>query len=109
MALCIQYGADIEKRNARGETALGYACSWVVVIRIGGHLPKGEYDVQTDGRSSKCRPRPHSMTTSKPAVRLVVDEGKSVGAVSHDLDLTESALRRWVERARANQSGGKTG
>jgi transposase len=43
------------------------------------------------------------------AVRLVLDEGKSVGAVAHDLDLTESALRQWVERARADQSGGKTG
>jgi hypothetical protein len=31
------------------------------------------------------------------AVRLVLDEGKSVGAVAHDLDLTESALRQWVE------------
>lgn len=43
------------------------------------------------------------------AVRLVLDEGKSVGAVAHDLDLTESALRQWVERARADRSGGKTG
>ena len=43
------------------------------------------------------------------AVRLVLDEGKSVGAVARDLDLTESALRSWVERARADRSGGKTG
>jgi transposase len=43
------------------------------------------------------------------AVRLVLDEGKSVGAVAHDLDLTESALRQWVERTRADRSGGKTG
>lgn len=28
------------------------------------------------------------------AVRLVLDEGKSVGAVARDLDLTESALRQ---------------
>ena len=27
-ALCIKYGADIERRNVHGETALGYACSW---------------------------------------------------------------------------------
>lgn len=27
------------------------------------------------------------------AVRLVLDEGKTVGAVARDLDLTESALR----------------
>jgi len=35
------------------------------------------------------------------AVRLVLDEGKSVGAAARDLDLTESSLRNWVERARA--------
>jgi hypothetical protein len=33
------------------------------------------------------------------AVRLVLDEGKSVGAAARDLDLTESSLRNWVERA----------
>jgi transposase len=43
------------------------------------------------------------------AVRLVLDEGKTVGAAARDLDLTESALRTWVERARADRSGGKTG
>ena len=43
------------------------------------------------------------------AVRLVVDEGRSVGAVARELDLTASALRQWVERARADRSGGKTG
>ncbi len=42
-------------------------------------------------------------------VRLVVDEGRSVGAVARELDLTVSALRQWVERARADRSGGKTG
>jgi hypothetical protein len=31
VALCVQFGADLERRNDRGETALGYACSW-------GHL-----------------------------------------------------------------------
>jgi len=43
------------------------------------------------------------------AVRLVLDEGKSVGAVARELDLTESALRNWVERARADRTHGKTG
>ena len=42
-------------------------------------------------------------------VRLVLDEGKSVGAVARELDLTASALRQWVERARADRTGGKTG
>ena len=43
------------------------------------------------------------------AVRLVLDEGKSVGSVARDLDLTETALRAWVSRARANRSRGRTG
>jgi transposase len=43
------------------------------------------------------------------AVRLVVDEGKSVGQVARELDLTESALRLWVERARADRGAGKPG
>ena len=43
------------------------------------------------------------------AVRLVLDEGKSVGAVARDLDLTETALRTWVHRARANRTRGRTG
>ena len=43
------------------------------------------------------------------AVRLVLQDGKSIGAVAHDLDLTESALRQWVERARADRTGGRTG
>jgi transposase len=41
------------------------------------------------------------------AVRLVLDEGKSVGAAARDLDLTESSLRNWVERARADRGKGR--
>ena len=37
------------------------------------------------------------------AVRLVLDEGKTVGAVARDLDLTESSLRE-LGRARARGS-----
>src|SRR5580765_992692 len=43
------------------------------------------------------------------AVRLVLDEGKSVGSVARDLDLTETALREWVKRARADRTHGHTG
>ena len=43
------------------------------------------------------------------AARLVLDEGKTVGAVARELDLTASALRIWVDRARADRTGGKTG
>jgi transposase len=43
------------------------------------------------------------------AVRLVVDEGKSVGAVARELDLVPSALGQWVKQAQANRSKGRTG
>ena len=43
------------------------------------------------------------------AVRLVLDEGKTVGAAARDLDLTETALRDWVKRARADRTHGRTG
>jgi transposase len=43
------------------------------------------------------------------AVRLVLDEGKTVGAAARDLDLTETALRDWVRRAQADRSKGRTG
>ena len=43
------------------------------------------------------------------AVRLVLDEGKTVGAVARELDLTPSALGLWVQHARAERSKGKSG
>ncbi len=43
------------------------------------------------------------------AVRLVLDEGKTIPQVARDLDLTQSALRTWVERVRADRTKGKTG
>ena len=43
------------------------------------------------------------------AVRLVLDQGKSVGAAARNLDLAESSLRHWVEQARADRGKGKPG
>jgi transposase len=43
------------------------------------------------------------------AVRLVLDEGKTVGAVARELDLTASALSLWVHQARAERTKGKSG
>ena len=43
------------------------------------------------------------------AVRLVLDEGKTVGAVARELDLTASALGLWVRHARAERTKGKSG
>ena len=43
------------------------------------------------------------------AVRLVLDEEKTVGAAARELDLTPSALGAWVAQARADRTKGKTG
>jgi len=43
------------------------------------------------------------------AVRLVIEEGKTIAQVARDLDLTESSLRNWVEQARADRGNGKPG
>jgi transposase len=43
------------------------------------------------------------------AVRLVMDEGKTIGAVARELDLTPSALGLWVGRAQADRTKGRTG
>jgi transposase len=60
--------------------------------------------------TSKRRPRRQFDDDFKAqAVRLVLDEGKGVGSVARDLDLTETALREWVKRARADRTHGKTG
>ena len=42
-------------------------------------------------------------------MRLVLDEGKTAGQVARELDLTESALRNWVDQARADRTKGRTG
>jgi transposase InsO family protein len=65
--------------------------------------------------TKRRRPRRHFDDDFKAqAVRLVLDDGKTVGAVARDLDLTETALgtwvlRTWVARARADRTQGKTG
>ena len=43
------------------------------------------------------------------AVRLVLDEGKTIGAVARDLDLTPSSLANWVRQAQADRTKGRTG
>ena len=42
-------------------------------------------------------------------VRLVRDGGKSIGQVSRDLGLTESAVRHWVSQSTVDAGGGGTG
>ena len=42
-------------------------------------------------------------------VRLVRDGGKSLGQVSRELGLTESAVRHWVSQSAIDAGGGGTG
>ena len=73
----------------------------------------GKASKTTGGKTSKPskrRERRHYTDEFRAgAVRLVLDEGKTCGQVARDLDLTQSALRIWVERARADRTKGKTG
>ena len=59
-------------------------------------------------RSRRIR-RKYTDEFKQQAVRLVLDEEKSVGAVARELDLTASALADWVTRARGDRTKGRTG
>ena len=61
-----------------------------------------------DGKPRRLR-RQFTAEFKAGAVRLVLDEGKSVSQVARDLDLTASAVSEWVARARADRTKGKTG
>lgn len=63
----------------------------------------------TSEAGSKRARRQFSDEFKAGAVRLVLDEGKTVSAVARELDLTASALSGWVRQARADRSKGKTG
>jgi transposase len=60
------------------------------------------------GRAKRAR-RKFDEEFKAGAVRLVLDEGKTVAQVARDLDLTPSALAGWVNQARADRDGGKSG
>ena len=60
-------------------------------------------------KGQRRRRRSFSDEFKAGAVRLVLDEGKSINQVAKELDLTASALGDWVARARADRSRGKTG
>ena len=62
-----------------------------------------------DDENKQRRVRAFTDEFKAQAIRLVLDEGKTVSAVARELDLTASALRVWVERARADRSKGRTG
>ncbi len=61
-----------------------------------------------DARGRRVR-RQFSEEFKEGAVRLVLDEGKTVSAVARELDLTASALSLWVQHARSERTKGKSG
>ena len=80
------------------------------LIRFGGQLPDGDtmsrpWPTRQSGRTQ----RQFTDEFKASAVRLVLDEGKTVGATARDLDLTETAMSEWVKRARADRTHGRPG
>jgi transposase len=61
------------------------------------------------GREERRQRRSFTDEFKAGAIRLVLDEGKTIAQVARDLDLTASALGSWVEQARADRSKGRTG
>lgn len=63
---------------------------------------------QGRGKGRRAR-RAYTPEFKAGAVRLVLDEGKTIAQVARDLNLTATALGNWVAQERANQSKGRTG
>jgi len=61
---------------------------------------------ELEGRITEIKRRPWDPTLRKPSL---LPSGKPAGQVARELDLTASALRNWVDRARADRTHGRTG
>ena len=65
--------------------------------------------METDQKKQKRQRRAFTDEFKAGAVRLVLEEGKSLARVSKDLDLTPSSLGKWVEQARADRGKSSRG
>ena len=63
---------------------------------------------EQEGRGKRPR-RAFTEEFKVGAVRLVLDEGKTIAQVARDLDLSANSVATWVSQARADRSKGKTG
>ncbi|WP_338865631.1 IS3 family transposase [Myxococcus stipitatus] len=63
----------------------------------------------TEAKKPRRPRRSYTEEFKAGAVRLVLEEGKTTSQVARDLDLTLSALRMWVDQARADKGQGKPG
>jgi transposase len=57
----------------------------------------------------KRKRRSFSREYKAEVVGLIRKSGKSIGAVACDLDLSETAVRRWVAQAEIDSGGGPAG
>ena len=58
---------------------------------------------------AKRKRRAYSAEYKAEVVELICKSGKSIGAVARELDLTETAVRRWVQQAEIDSGGGPAG
>ena len=61
---------------------------------------------KTEGRRAR---RAFSEEFKADVVRLVLEEGKTAGAVARELDLNQTSVRDWVARARADRTKDRSG
>jgi transposase len=59
--------------------------------------------------TKKRKRRKFSAEFKAETVRLVRDSDKSVPGIARELDLTETALRRWVQQAEVDAGRGPVG
>lgn len=57
----------------------------------------------------KRKRRKFSEEFKAEAVRLVRDSGESIYSIAKEMDLTETALRRWVQQAEVDRGAGPAG
>ena len=63
----------------------------------------------TNGKKTRRQRRNFTDDFKAGAVRLVLEEGKTIADVARNLDLVPGALGEWVKRAKANAGKGAPG
>lgn len=63
----------------------------------------------TNGKKTRRQRRNFADDFKAGAVRLVLEEGKTVAEVSRNLDLVPGALREWAKRTKVNAGEGPPG
>jgi len=57
----------------------------------------------------KRKRRSFSKQYKAEVVKLIRSSGKGIGAVARELDLSETAVRKWVQQAEIDSGGGPAG